>query len=306
MRSDYSFATVKLSLIPMILICGIHICLLSSYLVYIGFSWGQAVPSAFGVFIVLALLMISPIGEFILRLFCGARSIQRTDWDRKAKRALDAVYEAAADKGLTLPQNVKLYFVYSPLQTSFSFGRKTICLSAGLLDANEQTIEAYLAHEFGHIKYLDSTMVLLANAGNIPWLLIGSVLRLLSRGLRFFSMFNRFRLMGLLLFLFSAFLYIPRAVVWLFLLLTRLILSIGNRRKEYEADAFCVRLGYGRELRSALLTADVDAQTNPRELWQSLIASHPGAYDRVGRIDHMMDCTTQNSARRTFFEIVSE
>ena len=169
-----------------------------------------------------------------------------------------------------------------------------------------QTIEAYLAHEFGHIKYLVKTTVLLANAGNIPWLLIESVLRLLSRGLRFFSMFNRFRLIGLLLFLFSAFLYIPRVVVWLFLLLTRLILSIGNRRKEYEDDVFCVRLGYGRGLRSALLTADVYAKTSTRELWQSLIASHPGAYDRVGRIDQMLDYTTQNSTRRNFFEIVSE
>lgn len=306
MRFNDFPATVKLSLIPVCLICGLHIFLLSCFLAYNGFPPGQAVSAAAGVFLALAVLMVSPVGELILRLFCGARAIRRTDWKRKADRALETVYRTASEKGISLPRNVKLYYVYSPLQTSFSFGRKTICLSAGLLDANEQTIAAFLAHEFGHIRYLDSTMVLLANAGNVPWLLTGAVLSLLSRGLRTFSLFNRFRLMGLLLFLFSALLYIPRAVVWCFLLVTRLILSVGNRRKEYEADAFCVRIGFGRALRAALLSADVDAQTNTRELWQSMIASHPGVYDRVGRIDRLLGNAERSPARRTFFDVVSE
>jgi Zn-dependent protease with chaperone function len=303
MNTSYSFSTLKFSMIPMLLICAVHLFLLSSLLVFLGYSAVQAVITAIGVYAVLALIMISPVGEFLLRLFCGARSIQREDWSRKAGNALGSVYATAQANGIRIPKNVRLYYVYSPLQTSFSFGRKTICLSAGLLEQNEQTIEALIAHEFGHIKYLDSTLLLLANVGNVPWLLFGSVLRLLTRSLQFFSSFNRFRLMGFFLFLFSALLYIPRAVVWLFLMFTRLVLSIGNRRKEYEADAFCVKLGYGRELRCALLSADVDAQMNPRELWQSLVASHPGVYDRVGRIDSLLGHTSR-SARRSFYEVI--
>ena len=71
------------------------------------------------------------------------------------------------------------------------------------------------------------------------------------------------------------------------------------------AQAFCVRLGFGRELRAALLSADVDAQTNPRELWQSLFASHPGAFDRVGRIDRLLGGAAR-PAGRSFYEIVTD
>ncbi len=297
---------IRLYWVPVLFVVIIHIALLSGYLIYSGYEVSASVAASLGIYLILGMIMVSPVGEFILRMFCGARSIQREDWRRKAENALEAVYYAAEQKGVSLPSGIKLYYIYAPIHTSLSFGRKTICLSSALLDTNESTIKAYIAHETGHIKAYDSTLILLANTGNLPWIVLGSALRLFSRGLRYFSMFNRFRLMGFVLFLLSVALFIPRCVIWLFLTVSRLILSLGNRRKEYEADAFCVMLGFGRELRAALLSSDIDAQTNPRDLWQSLISSHPGAFDRVGRIDRVIPANYTLSPRRGLYDFLTE
>ena len=306
MEQDRQQLTARFSWIPIVLVICIHISLLSYFLIHYGYEASVSVAISVGIYLMIGMIMVSPIGEFILRLFCGARTIQRVDWRQKAENALEAVYDAAEQRGVSLPSGIRLYYIYSPMSTSLSFGRKTICLSSTLLDANESAIKAYIAHEMSHIKAYDSTLVLLVNTGNLPWIILGSVLRLFSRGLRFFSMFNRFRLMGFLLFVLSALLLFPRCIFWLFLTITRLILLIGNRRKEYEADAFCVKLGFGRELRAVLLSSDIDAQTNPRDLWQSLVSSHPGAHDRVGRIDRMITPNYQSSARRSLFDALSE
>ena len=297
---------LKLSFIPVLFVVLIHLSLLALFLIYLGYEVPVSLLISFGIYLGLGCVAISPVGEWILRVFCGARAIQREDWNRKVSNALNDVYNAVEQKDTCISSDIKLYYIYSPIQTSLSFGRKTICLSSALLESSERTIRAYIAHELGHIQAADSIMFLLANIGNFPWILLGSILRLFSRGLRFFSLFNRFRFMGFLLFVFSLILYIPRCVIWIYLTVTRLIVSIGNRRKEYEADAFCVMLGFGRELRAALLSSDIDAQTNSRDLWQSMIASHPGAYDRVGRIDKMMRLGCDSSSHRDLFEVLLE
>ncbi|MBE6827358.1 MAG: hypothetical protein E7514_01925 [Ruminococcaceae bacterium] len=93
----------------------------------------------------------------------------------------------------------------------------------------------------------------------------------------------------------SVFTFIPMGIAFLALGLTNIILNIGNRGKEYAADAYAVRIGYGNELRRALNSIDLEGKTSRRGFWRVLTAAHPGVYDRIGRIDAALGSTPERT-----------
>ena len=115
-----------------------------------------------------------------------------------------------------------------------------------------------------------------------------ALLQGLSSVNRFTSMFNRSVIIGLIHFFIAAILFIPRILLRVLLEITRVIMSVGSRQKEFEADRFAVEIGFGRELRHALLQTDFESQTETRGLWQNLVSAHPSVHDRVGRIDSLL------------------
>lgn len=267
--------------IPAFVICFLHMLIIYGIATAMTEDALIGVPVAFGIYLALFLLTISPVGETILRVFCGGRQIQRVDWQNKMSIVADVV-GIAQNQDATLPRNISFYYINDPIPSTLAIGRHTICITSGLLDMNVSDIKGCVAHELGHISSYDSSITQVANVGNFFVFLLGLLFQS-------FYMFNnwssRFTRRGMRSLMRNVLSFLPVAVIMAIIGLTRFILNIGNRAKEYRADLYAVRLGYGNELRNALIAIDFDSQSGRRSFWRMLTAEHPSVHDRVGRID---------------------
>lgn len=261
------------------------------------FSFGIAL----GVYVLMFVLAIFPAGEWVCRVACGGRRITRYDWQQKVDVLNELIHSAAiADEDVR--DDIKIYYINDPIPSSLSFGRKTICLTSGLLDMDINTIKGCVAHELGHISAYDSSISLVANVGNFFVFLLGMLFQS-------FYLFNnathRYR-RGSLWSVFRSFLlFMPVAIIFLTLGLSRIILNIGNRSKEYEADAYAVRLGYRNEIRNAIINIDFESQSRRRSLWQMMTSAHPSMNDRLGRIDILGNIDVEQNDIHDLYQLMS-
>ena len=278
----------KLSNIPVLISAIIQIALITFIVQCFGILPVQSLIVSTLVYGVTVLIIISPFGETIVRFFCGAKTIERKDWQSKLNIVMQSIKTNTESRNIPIPENIKIFYISSPMPNCFSIG-KSICLSSALLDSDISVIKGCTVHEIAHIASYDSVATLLVNIGNFPMMAVVALLQGLSSVNRFTSMFNRSIIMGLIHFSVAAILFVPRIILRVFLGITRLIMSVGNRQKEFEADRFAVEMGFGRELRHALLQTDFESQTETRGLWQNLVSAHPSVHDRVGRIDSLLE-----------------
>lgn len=277
----------KLSNVPILISAIIQIALMTFIVQFFGIIPTQSLIISVLVYGITALLMISPVGEVIVRLFCCAKTIERRDWQNKMNTVMQRIMASCEQRNVSIPEEIKIFYISSPIPNCFSIGR-SICISSALLDSDISVIKGCVAHETAHLVSHDSVSTLLVNMGNLPMMAIFALLQGLSSINRFTSMFNRSIIIGLIHFFVAAMLFVPRIILRVFLGITRLIMSVGSRQKEFEADRFAVEMGFGRELRHALLQTDFESQTETRGLWQNLISAHPSVHDRVGRIDSLL------------------
>lgn len=274
--------------IPALIVCIVHMTVIYFVSLYISQEPVISILTAIGIYAVIIAVAVSPVGEFLFRVCCGGRKIRVNEWQTKVNSALRNVILNTERNNICVPNNIRVYYVYDAFPTSFSVGR-SVCLSSALLDSSQQNIEACIAHELGHITAYDSVITALANAGNIVVLALGALLQSFYTFNNWTSRYSRSRSSDIRHLLAALLLGLPLIIVGIVLGVTRLVLNIGNRGKEYAADSFAVNIGYGQALKNALLIMDFDSQLNRRNLWRSIVASHPGVYDRVGRIDNLMN-----------------
>ena len=161
--------------IPALIVCIVHMAVIYFVSLFASQDPIISIFIAVGIYAVILVIAISPIGEFLCRICFGGRRISVNDWQTKVDYALNNVIINAENRNINIPNNINVYYVYDVFPTSFSVG-KSICLSSALLDSNQQNIEACIAHEIGHITAYDSTITILANSGNMVVLALGALL----------------------------------------------------------------------------------------------------------------------------------
>src|SRR5690606_35835163 len=65
-----------------------------------------------------------------------------------------------------ISEDVKLYIRNTQDVNAFAIGRKTICITDGLLKAPVEQIKATIAHEIGHVAHRDTDWILVISVGN--------------------------------------------------------------------------------------------------------------------------------------------
>ena len=164
-----------------------------------------------------------------------------------------------------------------------AFGR-SIGITEGALQLDDNTVEAIIAHELGHIAHGDAVlnMVLTANIFSLAGLLVVWQLTLvavfwlivlavaLCCGVRFgyVSWMLTDRLSGLLQRVCEGFRSVCVALV-------QILARAVGRKGELEADAFAVELGYGFAL-CRFLERFADQPQPGRDLFDVLYSTHPG------------------------------
>ena len=66
-----------------------------------------------------------------------------------------------------MPKNTKIYIVPDQKIQAYAFGRRSIGVTEGALNLDTRTLEALIAHEYGHIVNGDSVLYMVLSASAI-------------------------------------------------------------------------------------------------------------------------------------------
>lgn len=235
---------------------------------------------------------LSPIGEWILRLQTGCREIKRKEQLAYIQPIFQEVYAKAKAMDPTIPDDVCLYMSADSEANAFATGRKTICVTEGMLHMPEGQIRATLAHEFGHLAHKDTDLILVVSVGNL-------IVTTTIMGIRLFLDVAHIITAaflpclggtdGLAASMVNSILHAMNTALiagttWVWTQIGVILVMKSSRENEYEADAFAFQLGYGNEL-CMLLDSICDAPV--KGLFASLASSHPAKDDRIARLQSL-------------------
>lgn len=232
------------------------------------------------------LLSFSPLGEWVLATLAGAKEIKRKDFKLKLIPLLEITFQQAKCKTPDMVDSIHLKIIPDPNPNAFAIGRKTICVTEGLLNLSDQEIMSVFAHELGHLAYRHSELQLLIGGGNlfitsflmfvkiICWMITGTftAVALGSRNIG----------RGILLTFIGS---LSTILIWLWTKFCLLFLRWSMRQNEYIADEYALSLGYGDVLAGVI---DCYFRTYPKSgLLKALYSTHPDSDNRIARLQDL-------------------
>lgn len=260
-----------------------------SLLYFIFFPYGLTTQTAailLVCYIATVLISLSPVGEWILAIFAGAKEIKRKDIKIRLIPLLEIVFEQAKALTPSMVSSIHLKILHDPAPNAFAIGRKTICVTDGLLNLSDEEIMAVFAHELGHVAYKHSSIQLLIGGGNVfisgCLLIIKLICWLITAIFTAFAIGTRRLGAGILITMIGG---LSTALIWLWTRFCMLFLMWSMRQNEYVADEYAYKLGYGTTLASVLDRHMCSAPENG--LLKALYATHPHSDDRIARLQEL-------------------
>lgn len=254
-------------------------------------SFLDATIMAIILYIFSLILALSPIGEWILRLQTGCKKIKRMEQLSKIESLFNEVYIKAKQQDPMLPNGIKLYINNDMEPNAFATGRKTICITEGLLYLDDNLIKAALGHELGHLAHKDTDLILMVSVGN--FIITGTIvfIRLFVTFWQIvYGIFFSFLGEGSFIATIANALYgliiniIIMGFMWIWTKIGILLVMKTNRENEFEADKFSFDLGYGDNL--CALLDNIECKYK-KGLFANLSSSHPNKDDRISRLQKL-------------------
>ena len=243
------------------------------------------------------LLALSPLGEWFLRWQSGCKKIERKEFIDRLEPLFYDVYKKAKKQDPSIPEDVQFYLNNEPTANAFATGRKTVCVTQGLLNLEDDQIKGILGHEFGHLAHKDTDLLLLICVGNVFFniiiFIVGLAVDICSWIVNdtFFkgSRFTAFLIEGL------KFITIV-ALLRAWYMIGNWLIQKSSRNNEYEADEFSFELGLGNGLCSGL-EAISSGEAPAKGIFAALAASHPDTNDRISRLQSLGCNYNSNSGK---------
>ena len=253
--------------------------------------WG-ALLFGIVVYVFSLLIALSPLGEWILRLQTGCKKIKRQDILNYIEPLFNEVYAKAKALDPSIPGDVQLFMNDDDSPNAFATGRKTVCVTEGLLQMPPEQIKATLAHEFGHLAHKDTDLILLVSVGNMIVTAVVTFIRIVLDIAHFVISLGAIlaggsegALAAALTGLHHLMISITVSVLmWIWTKIGTLLVMKSSRANEYEADEFAFNLGYGNDLCRLL---DTIGGKSPKGLFANLASSHPHKDDRIARLQSL-------------------
>ena len=290
---DFFKRMARKSNIPVIIYLVLNIFVIAGivYLMCSGIPmpFWEAFLIGLGLYIVSLVIALSPIGEWILRLQTGCKKIKRAEQLNFIMPIFNEVYQKAKALDPSISDNVQLYISDDEEPNAFATGRKTVCVTEGMMHMPPEQIKATLGHEFGHLAHKDTDLILVVSVGN---LIVTTFIILVRLAIDIchilFGIVTIFigGSEGFLAAIFNTMYHamitaIVSGLTWIWTKIGVLLVMKSSRANEFEADEFSFRLGYGPEL-CALL--DTICGSNPKGLFANLASSHPDKDDRIAKL----------------------
>ena len=238
------------------------------------------------IYFITVAISLSPIGEMCLAAFAGAKDIKRTDIKLTVIPLVQYVLDKAKENTYYCPPKVKVMIIHDPAPNAFALGKRTLCLTDGLLSLPDNLILGIFAHEIGHLSYGHTVIQLLIGGGNIfisgCLLIVKISCWIFTAIMGLFAIGSRSGIMGILTALFAG---ISTGLSWLWVKFCMLFLMWSMRQNEYLADEFAYKIGFGLELATVL---DQHISDVPHDGFLSaLYATHPCNDDRVAALQNL-------------------
>lgn len=237
-------------------------------------------------YIITVLISLSPIGEWVLVILAGAKEIKRKDIKIRLIPLMEMVFQQAKKLTPSMVDSISLKMIHDESPNAFAIGRRTICVTDGLLGLSDEEILAVFAHEIGHIAYRHSVIQLLIGGGNL--LISGFILLIkifswiITAIFALIGISTRSFWGGLLITLIGS---LSTILIWLWTKFCKIFLMWSMRQNEFVADEYAYKLGYGNYLASVL---DNHMHSLPENgFLRALYSSHPDSDDRVARLQYM-------------------
>lgn len=231
-------------------------------------------------------LSLSPAGEWFLSVLTGAKEIKRTDVKLKLVPLLEAVYNNAKRQSPEMVDSIHLKIIPGSGANAYAIGRKTLCVTEGILNLPDDMIMGVFAHEMGHIANRHSEIQLLIGGANLlvtSFLLILKAIAWIFAGLAGFLAFGsrRTRSGCLIGFIGS----IPVAAVYLWVKFCRLFLMWSSRKNEFAADEYAFSIGFGEYL--AYVLDNISQPDAENSFLRALYSSHPDRDERIAKLQQL-------------------
>lgn len=276
---------VRLSNLGTLIFFLLNICLILALFCPYGVTFETATPVVV-CYIVTVLISLSPVGEWTLATLAGAKEIQRKDIKIRLIPLLEIVFEQAKKKTPSLVSSIRLKIIHDQSPNAFAIGRRTICVTDGLLNLSDEEIMAVFAHEVGHLAYHHSTIQLLIGGGNLfisgCLLIIKVICWVVTAFFALVGVSTRSFWGGLFLTLFGS---LSSVMIWLWTKFCMLFLMWSMRQNEFVADEYAYQIGHGEVLASVL---DRHMCTAPSSgLLKALYSTHPHSDDRIAHLQEL-------------------
>ncbi len=249
-----------------------------------GFAMPEMIPMAIFLYLICLCIALSPIGEFILRIQCGCRKIKKDKYKNRLVPLFDEAYRRAKQLDPTISDHVKFFMSKSMAPNAFAVGRKTVCVTRGLCELEDEQILGILGHEFGHIANKDTDMLLVINVSNFLLTAVFFIVRIVISFIIILVGGDE-RPIGSILASF----FIDLLLVWLMSLwikLGNLFHMKSSRMNEYRADAFSCECGFSKNLYSALYVLEQKfGSGEEKSVFAALGSTHPETADRLDAIE---------------------
>lgn len=291
--TDFFKRTMRKSNTAVMIYLALNVFIISVIVYYwcgaYGFHYWQAFIISIILYIASISVALSPFGEWILRLQNGCKKIEKAEQISFLEPIFKEVYDKARRIDSSIPEDVELFMNDDEAPNAFATGRKTICITEGLLQVPEEQIKATLAHEFGHLAHKDTDLILVVSVGNFFVTMFILLLKFVSVLMSVFSKLTAIILGNSDLDIMSDIYRWTSDVLiagfeWLWTWIGIALVMKSSRGNEYEADEFAYDLGFGNEL-CALL--DNICGSNARGLFAALASSHPEKDERIANLQKL-------------------
>lgn len=260
---------------------------IASFLFTLPIGWG--ILAGLLIYIASISIALSPIGEAILRHQTGCYKIVDQAVIDRLEPLFREVYYKAKKENPMISNDVRLFINDEKCPNAFATGRKTVCVTRGLLSMSDEQIKATLGHEFGHLSHKDTDRILVVSIGNT---VITAICILFQIGVLITDFIMQIVALmtgsdeGIFISLMSSIsrfltLVVIQGFMKLWTALGVALCMKTSRGNEFLADEFSVTLGYADGL--IALLASIGGE-KPKGLFANLASSHPHSDDRIARI----------------------
>lgn len=289
---DFIIRMTKKANIPLfiyLLINVVIIGLIATMFCALPVGWGILVGLL--VYIASIAIALSPIGEAMLRKQTNCKMIEDADIIERLEPLFREVYYKAKKEDPSISEDVRLFMSEDECPNAFATGRKTVCVTKGLLALSDEQIKATLAHEFGHLAHKDTDRILVVSVGNtviniIMWMFqLGAIMMEVIMNIvgAITGDDDGFliSLMGTLSRVITMFIITKFMQLWTWI--GTMLCMKTSRNNEFQADAFAVDLGFGDGIVKLLEFFD-RIEEKPSGLFANLASSHPNSDTRIAHV----------------------